>query len=259
MGFREIQSITFYDADISDNSTLLVSSKNGLLSIFYNPESQKSKERIAFDMQSKKIKFYPGDDSLFTSSDEEGLRVWDREKQKIIFTYPKDIIIDHVYLENRNIAAVTEIGIKFFDLRMRYASTFYQQKNIKKISSLNSELTFCTENHVFRYHNNKSDIIYKSEQEIIDYSRNSVLKKDSIYFIDLEIEKEHIASKIVPIHSKYQNRDIVISTIYNNQINFIEMNNEHTKTLQTSKKIDYAISDHKDLYVFVDNKLYVFD
>lgn len=255
MALREVQSVNFYDAALSENNTLITSSKNGLLNIFYH--SKVERDRLAFDMNSKKIKFYPDGDLLFTSSDKDGLRVWDREKEKIIFSYPQDEIFDHVYLQNRNIAALTEIGIKFYDLRMRYASTFHKQKRIKKIISSGEELLYCTNTTIYKHLNNKSIEKYKSDRKIVDFSSNTVLFEESLYFLDLEIEKQHKATKIVPLHSNYQNLDILVATIFENQLHFIEKKKDHSKTYEICKKIDHVISNKEKIYIFADNKLYI--
>ncbi|KRH93242.1 hypothetical protein M153_12400002180 [Pseudoloma neurophilia] len=251
----KIQPLNYYDADISYNSTLLVSSTNGLMSIFYDQALRK--DRIANDMQCKKVKFYPGDDFLFTTSDNTGLKVWDREKQKNIFTYPTDIILDHIYLEDRTIAAQTEIGIKFFDLRMRYSSTFHKQRNILKMSKSGNNLAFCTRNQIFKYQHKNAFSIYKSPIEILDFHLNVILTKNSLYFIDLGIEKPHTASKIVPVHPNYRDMSILITTVHKNQICFLEQNKDHIETISDCKTIDSAISNRENLYIFADNNLFL--
>lgn len=257
MNLEEIQAIDHYDSTISTNSTLLVSSKNGLLSIFYASHSDKSKDRISCDFQSKKVNFFSGDDYLFTSTDDEGLKVWDREKQMIIYTYPEDILLDHTYLQNRTIAALSEIGIKFYDLRMRYASTFYPRKNIEKIYSKENQFTFCTDTQVYKYENNKSIIIHSSDERIIDYTHNTVLKKDTLYFLDLEIEKPHIATKIVPVHDRFREMDILVSTINGNKLNIIEKKKDHEFILSDCQIVDNITSDTDNLYVFADKKFFI--
>lgn len=261
MKWNEYKSIKYYHAEISKNSTLIVSSPSGLLTIFKMLNNKLNVQKIKSDMNCKKIRFYPDDDHLFTSSDpDDGLRVWDTEKQEIIFSYPKDIIQDHIYVQERHIAAQTEIGIKFFDLRMRYSSRFFRKKYIKKIDFYNNDLFYATNYDTFKLKGKNEEHIFSSKKEIKDFSKNVCLTTDSLFFIRYNVEKKHTASRIIPYdHPDIRHEKVLISTIYENTINIIESNNEYSKNIEICKKITYAIRKNGMYCVFGDDKLFIYE
>lgn len=69
----------------------------------------------------KDIKFYPADDLCFTTADMfRGIRVWDRARGQIVYSYREDSIRMHAYSRDGCLAAAAEGCVKFYDLRVRY-------------------------------------------------------------------------------------------------------------------------------------------
>ncbi|ELQ77001.1 hypothetical protein THOM_0028 [Trachipleistophora hominis] len=249
---EKIANIVYFDSNLSKDSTLIVSSPNGLLSIIkYNKT-----EYIKFDIEQKNVVIYPNGDELFTTSDtEQGLRVWDLESKKIVFSYPKDNIKQHVYIQHNNIAALTNLGIKFYDLRMRYSYNFYEAKNVEQLD-YNRGLYFATDHAVFMYQNNDKTQIYNSETRIKDLKDGVVLADDHLYFINEQLSKSYCADQILPLHHEFKGQKILVSTLKTNLIDWVGYDHQFKEKFSQFEKIDRAISNEDVFYIFSNKELY---
>ncbi|ELA47029.1 hypothetical protein VCUG_01474 [Vavraia culicis subsp. floridensis] len=249
---EKMAGVAHFDSDLSKNSTLIVSSPNGLLSIIKHNKI----EHIKFDIEQKNVVIYPDGDELFTTSDEEqGLRVWDLESKKIVFSYPRDSLKHHIYMQHNNIAALTSLGIKFYDLRMRYSYNFYENKNITQLD-YNNGLYFAVDYNVFAYQNNDRVPIYSSETRIKDLHDGVVLTTDHLYFIDEQVSKSHCADRIAPLHHEFKGQKILASTVENNLVNWIGYNHQFKERFKQLDRIDQAISNEDVFYIFGNKELY---
>lgn len=250
---KKIVPVKYFNCDLSKHSTLIISSPNGLLTIIKNDQT----EHIKFDIERKIVKIYPNGDELLTTTDnEQGLRVWDLEQKKIIFCYPKDEVKYHIYVQNNIIAALTELGIKFYDLRMRYSCSFVRQKNIKSMDYFKSNLYFCTNSEVLLCENNESFIVYNTDQDIVDFRNKVVLSYDSLYFIEEKVTRNHLADKILPLNMKFKNQKILASTVKDNVISWIGYEHFFKEKFGSVKAIDFAVSNSDNFYLFGDQSVF---
>jgi len=72
------------------------------------------------DKVPKNAKFYPFDDLVITTTDGEGLRIWDGYHSDLAYAYPEEPLRSHTYSEDGILASFDEYNIKIYDLRMRY-------------------------------------------------------------------------------------------------------------------------------------------
>lgn len=242
----------YFHCDLSSSSTLVVSSPNGLLSIIRSNKI----EQIKFDLEAKNVKIYPNGDELFTTSDlDQGLRVWDLEAKKVVFSYPKDNIKYHIYTHNNAIAALLDSGVKFYDLRMRYSYGFHPCRGINYID-YDKTLYMITDLNIYTYQNNEKYLLFESSKKIKSFRPNVILTDDSLYFLNERICVKHSADKLLPLHTKYRNKNVIASTLNKNKIDRICCDQQFSECFETINTISHAISNEKSYYVFGDGKVY---
>lgn len=203
MNIKDIGRCSMFSSDFKGDS-LIFTEFDG--SIHFN-----SKNIPETDSYKKFIKFYPPDIQVFTTTGSAGLKVWETEKEKILYSYPRENLFDHSYSDYCILASFDEFNIKFYDLRTRYLFNSLQHPNIKKldwsgqylyildeeqlkiidyrlngrkIHSVDKVLDFCICNGNCYYLINKSkkDSEFKEMNELkIDDNNVEVTRKDVTY------------------------------------------------------------------------------
>ncbi|KAG0441415.1 hypothetical protein DMUE_1071 [Dictyocoela muelleri] len=159
-----------------------------------------SKEEILEDHFRKYVKFYPYDD-IFSSSDNIiGIRIWDTIMKEIIYTH-KDPSKVHVYSKNGILSAISEFGVKIYDLRVRSSVDHINIKGAIAIDYNENSLEILTENGYFSY-----DDRVLSDDKIEKIITNESLNFNYKYDRDIKTFYRN-SGKIL---NNYENRDLKI-------------------------------------------------
>lgn len=96
----------------------------------------------------KHVNFYPADNLVFTTTDMSGLRVWDQERQKVLYKYKDEHLCDHSYSHSCILASFDDYNIKFYDLRCRYLANSRPLHNNKKVGWIEEHIYCFDGEHV---------------------------------------------------------------------------------------------------------------
>ncbi|KAF7683932.1 hypothetical protein TCON_0866 [Astathelohania contejeani] len=249
--------IQYYSSDISKFSTLLICQPDGKINFIDN-------NRICTDINTndnirKGIRFYPSEDYLFTTIDlTYGLRVWDRETGKIIFSYKRDQIISHEYSKYGIAACATEAGIKLYDLRYRYPIKFIKISGCTGLEWTDEHLKCITRKGVICYDiKTMKEVDHIVINGLIDYKTCTygsycTVQNDKICLIKNGeyYEKECKGRKLV-MYDKEK-----VMTTYENKIKIYSFEKDKSIIFDKLKKIEGAICGEKEIYIFGDGKLF---
>lgn len=105
-------NFTSFDTSSNEPVVVATSSHSSLIHNYHTNISH-----TLFTHRAKTVKFYPHGHSLLTTSDSEGLHIWDISRTAPIFTYKEDV--KHHCFTNENLVIACASAIKLYDLRVR--------------------------------------------------------------------------------------------------------------------------------------------
>lgn len=212
----------------------------------------------------KYIKFYPPDCCVFTTTDVNGLSVWDTEEGNVIYTYKNEDLMDHSYSKNCILSSFDEFNLKFYDLRSRYMINSKTLSNIKKISWQNENI-FSLSNEkliISDFRNLKSNLveICNINDFATCFDRFYYISKDNNLYscsfsFDNKIEKIKKPINFNNINSTMDNK--LLYSILNNSIRLEGFNKIENINLGDIKPISFHLS-KSTAYVFSESSLYKF-
>lgn len=274
--FFYLCDLSFYSSSMV-NDSLIATDKAGTVHVI-SPVMTALKS----DHFKKDIKFYPIDDVCFTTADMfKGIRVWDRHRGKIVYSYKEDSIRMHTYNEEGCMAAVCEGGAKLYDLRIRYcigilplSMCWMAEWGTGKIYCVNDA---CIAEYDIRNTAGMLSNTRVKEDSSKDGLRNiegvldfisigagefcTVNRKDAMYLLKLNGPMETDASRRKCIGSRMvkiddSKDDFVIGILDGNKMGFYEYKDTWLCKFDEFKNVEWVWFGKNNSYMFVDRKLY---
>ena len=160
------------------------------------------------DSLRKDIKFYPVDDLVFTTTDINGLKVWDAYAGKCIYKYKEDKLSMHSYSPECILAAFNQFNIKFYDLRCRYHTSSIKKSDVERVGWCDNSLLIFKESGLECFDFQAHKTIWKL-QNVCDFAINEkrcyILtnqnKERQIMSIDPRMDPNRAANKLTSYES----------------------------------------------------------
>ncbi len=173
------KDIKYYSSDFNNNS-LIYSNRDG--QIVFNGNT------IESDHLKKKIRFYPPDDLVFTTSDISGLRVWDANKGSVVYHYPTADLSVHGYSSNCILASASLYNVMFYDLRSRYSTHTIPYSRISQIEWIDEYLYMYDGERIIVYE-------YRQHEEmgILNNCTGFAIAGNNIYILKKNAGKSYIS------------------------------------------------------------------
>lgn len=156
-----------FSSDISKDS-LIYSDNTGKISIINLFDNQERK--IITDPSKKDVKYYPTDSFVFTTTDFNGLKVWDSYKESCIYSYKRDNLYLHSYSSQMILASFDDYNIKIFDLKCRYMIQSFSLSNIKTIGWANNLIVAFDGESIYEVDLRDTSKILKRINKIVDFT-----------------------------------------------------------------------------------------
>lgn len=164
---REACEAKHFSSDINLD-TLLYSESDGSISVHTHEARRKIDSEC--DALRKYVKYYPPDNLVFTTTDASGLRIWDQERQKVLYKYKEEQLYDHSYSQNYILASFDDYNIKFYDLKCRYLASSRPFRNNKKVGWID-EYVYCFDGeHVSAFDYRNLDSPVHSFDNVFDFA-----------------------------------------------------------------------------------------
>ncbi|KAM0681657.1 hypothetical protein GINT2_000210 [Glugoides intestinalis] len=112
MKLERICDVSPFSTDMN-NETLIYTEKDGSIKVYGG-------KAVTPDANKKFVKFYPPDCEVFTTTDDNGLKVWNTQEMSLLYSYNKEQLYSHSYSNKCIIASFDDFNVKFYDLRARF-------------------------------------------------------------------------------------------------------------------------------------------
>ncbi|KAH9410925.1 hypothetical protein HK407_09g15200 [Ordospora pajunii] len=237
---------------------------------------------IAVDHFKKDIKFYPVDDLCFTTADMvRGIRVWDRCRAEIVYSYKEDSIRMHAYGNNGCMAAVGEGSVKLYDLRVRYSIDAIPVGMCKMAEWGDSRVYCVGESSIVEYDTrNLCNMVSGQRSEdrmnvgklegVIDFASMykgefCILKRNgSLHLQKIEglkevggYERPTVGSKMIKIRNEID--DFAIGVLDENRVCVYEYRDTWACAIDGVHHVDWMWFCQDNCYVFADRKVYLME
>ncbi|CAD26430.1 WD repeat containing protein [Encephalitozoon cuniculi GB-M1] len=234
---------------------------------------------VSVDHFKKDIKFYPTDDLCFTTTDMfRGIRVWDRSRGDVVYSYKEDSIKMHTYNKMGCLAAVGEGCVKLYDLRVRYNIDAVPLKMCRKaewgdnrVYCINDECVaeYDTRNMSSMACEEKSEVQLKKKDigGILDFASISrgefctVKRGGTTYLVRMDglevmegTRRTSVGDRMIKI--KDASDDFVIGALGGSTVGFYEYKDTWTYELDGFGHVDWMCFGRNGVYVFAGRKTY---
>ncbi|KAL7347092.1 hypothetical protein P7C65_08s3g13190 [Encephalitozoon intestinalis] len=268
--------LSFYSSSVAGDS-LIASDKMGGVHIIA-PEIS----TVNIDHFKKDVNFYPIDDLCFTTTDMfKGIRVWDRCRGDIVYSYKEDSIKMHTYSRTGCLAAVGEGCVKLYDLRVRYNIDAVPLKMCKKAEWGNDRIYCINDECVVEYDTrNMSSMVCGEKNEaylkkkniegildLISISKGEfcTVKRDGVpYLMRLSgvdvmegTRRASIGWKMIKV--KDTSDDFVIGMVSENTVGFYGYKDTWTHEFDGISHVDWMCFSKRKIYMFADKKIYLIE
>ncbi|KAM0671297.1 hypothetical protein OCOL_001749 [Ordospora colligata] len=237
---------------------------------------------ISMDHLKKDIKFYPADDLCFTTTDMvKGIRVWDRCRAEMVYSYKDDYIKMHAYSKNGCMAAVGEGSVKLYDLRVRYNIDTIPV-GMCKMAEWGDNRVYCiAENSIVEYDTRNLDNMVSGQRSedrmsvsklngVIDFASMHkgefcMMKRNGmVYLQKIEelkevagYERPSIGSKMIKIRNEID--DFAIGAVEDNKVCIYEYRDTWMCVMEGVNHIDWMWFCRNNCYMFADRKVYLME
>lgn len=234
---------------------------------------------VSVDHFKKDVKFYPADDLCFTTADMfKGLRVWDRSRGEVVYSYKEDSLQMHAYGARGCLGAVGEGCVKLYDLRVRYNVGAVPLRMCRKVEWSGERIYCVGEGYVAEYdarcmgsnEKNAGRLRVKEVEGVLDVvsvwkGEFCTTRKDgTTYLVRLDgvdaqegTRRPCVGGKLMKVGETSDG--FVIGALGDNTVGFYEYKDTWTHVFSGAGHVDWVLFGEGNSYVFADRKVYLME